>query len=63
MDAEGVVHLAGTPKLEYLKTGMKKKESNEIVRFILSNNNTQTGHLLFLCMSQAPKRSLWVTLE
>jgi hypothetical protein len=25
MDAEGVAHLAGAPKLEYLKTGMKKK--------------------------------------
>ncbi|CAF3926627.1 unnamed protein product [Rotaria sp. Silwood1] len=46
------------PKLEYMKIGMKKKETNEIVRFILSNNNIQTGPLTFLCMSRLPKRCL-----
>ena len=46
------------PKLEYMKIEMKKKETNEIVRFILTNNKTQKGHLFFLCMSQAPKRCL-----
>jgi hypothetical protein len=56
MDDGGVAHLAGAPKFEYLQIEMKKKESNEIVRFILSNNNTQTDHLFFLCMSQEPKR-------
>jgi hypothetical protein len=44
------------PKLGYLKIGMKKKETNEIVRFILSNNNIHAGPLSFLCMSQVPKR-------
>ncbi len=46
------------PKLEYLKTGIKKEEINEIVRFILTNNNTQTGDLFFLCISEIPKRCL-----
>ncbi|CAF1414823.1 unnamed protein product [Rotaria sordida] len=46
------------PKLESMKIGMKKKETNEIARFILSNNNIQTGPLTFLCMSQVPRRCL-----
>lgn len=46
------------PKLEYMKIGMKKKETNEIVRFILSNNTIQTGYLTVLCLSRAPKRCL-----
>jgi hypothetical protein len=51
-----IVHLF--PKLEYLKIGLKKKERNQIVRFLLSKTNPTTCDLFFLCMSEIPKRYL-----
>jgi len=47
-----VIHLF--PRLEYLKTGMNKIEINEIVRYLLS----KTDHLVFLCITEIPKRCL-----
>jgi hypothetical protein len=43
------------PQIEYLKTGMNRKEIGEIIRYLLSKNNNQTRHLLFLSISQIPK--------
>jgi len=46
------------PKLEYLKIGMKKEEIHQIVRLLMSKNNTQTRHLFLLCISEIPKQCL-----
>jgi hypothetical protein len=43
------------PKLEYLKTGMNRKEIGEITRYLLSKNNIETRHLYFLCISEIAK--------
>ncbi|CAF1261998.1 unnamed protein product [Rotaria sordida] len=44
------------PKLEYLKTGIYRKEFKEIIRYILSkNNNNNTRHLYLLCITEIPK--------
>ncbi len=43
------------PKLEYLTTGMKKKEIEQIIRFLLSKTNDKTRHLFFLCIPETPK--------
>ncbi|CAF3725719.1 unnamed protein product [Rotaria socialis] len=43
------------PKLEYLKTGVNRKEIVQIVRFLLSKSNNETQNLFFLCISEIPK--------
>jgi len=43
------------PKLEYLKIGVCRKEIEQIVRYLFTNNNNKTCHLFFLCISQIPK--------
>jgi hypothetical protein len=43
------------PQLEYLKTGIKRKEILQIIRYLLSKTNNRTRHLFFLCISQIPK--------
>jgi hypothetical protein len=46
------------PRLKYLKTGMKKEEIHQIVRFLLTKTNPATRHLFFLCIAEIPKRCL-----
>jgi hypothetical protein len=43
------------PQVEYLKTGMNRKEIQRIIRLLFSKTNNKTHHLLFLCISQIPK--------
>jgi len=43
------------PRVEYLKTGMNRRDIGEIIRYLLSKNNHETRHLLFLCISRIPK--------
>jgi len=43
------------PQLEYFKTGMKRREIVQIIRYLLSKTNNQTRHLFFLCISRIPK--------
>ncbi|CAF4786954.1 unnamed protein product [Rotaria sp. Silwood1] len=43
------------PKLEYLKTGIYRKEFKEIIQYILSKNNNNTCHLCLLCITEIPK--------
>lgn len=43
------------PNLEYLKIGMKRKETRAIVRYLLTKNNPHTRHLYCLCISQTPR--------
>jgi hypothetical protein len=46
------------PQLEYLKIGINKKEIQQIIRLLFSKTNNQPQHLVFLCISQIPKRCL-----
>lgn len=46
------------PQLEYLKTGIIKREIKQIIRYLLSKNNQQTRHLSFLCILEMPK--IWL---
>ncbi|CAF1564576.1 unnamed protein product, partial [Rotaria sordida] len=43
------------PQVEYLKTGMNRKEIHQIIRFLFAKTNHRTRRLLFLCISQIPK--------
>ena len=43
------------PQVEYLKTGIYRKEIEQIIRFLLLKTNTKTRHLFFLCLSNIPK--------
>jgi len=46
------------PQLEYLKIRIDKKEIQQIIRLLFSKTNNQPQHLVFLCISQIPKRCL-----
>ncbi|CAF3870348.1 unnamed protein product [Rotaria sp. Silwood1] len=43
------------PKLQYLKTGMNRKEIGQIIRFLLTKSNDNIQNLFFLCISNTPK--------
>jgi hypothetical protein len=43
------------PQVEYLKTGINRKEIQQIIRFLLLKTKNQTSHLVFLCISHIPK--------
>ncbi|CAF3828681.1 unnamed protein product, partial [Rotaria sp. Silwood1] len=43
------------PQIEYLKTGMERKEIQKIIKFLFSKTNNRTYHLFFLCISPTPK--------
>ena len=43
------------PQLEDLKTGIVERDFEQMIRFLLSKNNNQTSHLLFLCILKAHK--------
>jgi len=42
------------PQLQYLQTGMNKKQIKEIISFLLSKTNTKTSQLSFLCIKEIP---------
>ncbi|CAF3112325.1 unnamed protein product [Rotaria sp. Silwood2] len=43
------------PRLEYLKAEMKKKEIEQIIRFLLSKTHNKTHNLFYLCISKVSK--------
>ncbi|CAF1342622.1 unnamed protein product [Rotaria sp. Silwood1] len=43
------------PQIEYIKTGLNKKEIEPIGRFLFSKINKKISKLLFLCISYTPK--------
>jgi hypothetical protein len=43
------------PHVEYLKSGINRKEIHQIIRFLFKKTDHQTHRLLFLCISQVPK--------
>jgi len=43
------------PQLEYLKTGMNRKEIEQIIRYLFRKANNKARHLVFLCISETPK--------
>ncbi|CAF5002436.1 unnamed protein product, partial [Rotaria sp. Silwood1] len=43
------------PQIEYIKTGLNKKEIEPIGRFLFSKINKKIYKLLFLCISYTPK--------
>ncbi len=51
-----LVHLF--PQLQYLQTGMNRKEIKQIILFLLSKTNTKTSHLFYLCIKEIPKTCL-----
>ncbi|CAF2348558.1 unnamed protein product [Rotaria sp. Silwood2] len=46
------------PQLQYLQTGMNKKEIKQILTFLLSKTNMKTNQLFFLCIKEIPKMYL-----
>ncbi|CAF3635086.1 unnamed protein product [Rotaria sp. Silwood1] len=42
-------------QVEYLKTGIERKEIQKIIEFLFSKTNNKTHHLFFLCISPTPK--------
>ncbi|CAF5143057.1 unnamed protein product, partial [Rotaria magnacalcarata] len=43
------------PKLEYLKSGMDRKEMGSIIRYLIKKSNDRIPNLFFVCISETPK--------
>ncbi|CAF3780792.1 unnamed protein product, partial [Rotaria magnacalcarata] len=42
-------------KLEYLKSGMNRKEMRSIIRYLIKKSNGRIPNLFFVCISETPK--------